>query len=302
MDEEVAKAMHCNESVIEYFETACWGCGLRLHLASYSPIFKCGWCGAITDRNQSVRKADSVCFSRWRGLRDRFFVALLFLFMIFVICAGVWAVYPVVFSVSYLYGMFHCTLTAILSICTILSFYLSAFRSAGTQTNVQWGSYPVVGKGSLENYTFCVYCGKPKSPRSHHCRSCKMCVLDMDHHCPFIGNCVGAANHRSFIAFLIAVVVSCTYVVSMSIYAGYHVWPPLEYEHLALARLSSLGAIGALKLVAAALANSALLLSARGLLLIYLAFASLSVEIVFRFLLGSANAMKLQQRLSSKLL
>ncbi|KAL8486044.1 hypothetical protein ACS0TY_022958 [Phlomoides rotata] len=29
-------------------------------------------------------------------------------------------------------------------------------------------------------------CSKPKSPRAHHCRSCGMCILDMDHHCPFV--------------------------------------------------------------------------------------------------------------------
>ncbi|KAM0945260.1 putative protein S-acyltransferase [Dioscorea sansibarensis] len=280
MDEEAPKEEHCNKSVIEDFETACWGCGLRLHLASYSPVFKCGWCGAITDRNQSVRKPDSVCFSRWMRLRDGFFVGLLFLFIIFVICAGVWAVYPVVFSVSYFCGVFHCTLTAILSIITILSFYLAAFWPAGTQANVQWGSYPVVGKSSLENYTFCLYCGKPKSPRSHHCRSCKICVLDMDHHCPFIGNCVGAANHRFFIAFLMSVVISCTYVAAMSIYGGYHVWPPLDYKYLTLSRLSSLGAIGTMKLIAAALADSALLLSGRGLVLIYLALQACLLKLV----------------------
>ncbi|KAL8536936.1 hypothetical protein ACS0TY_012212 [Phlomoides rotata] len=52
-------------------------------------------------------------------------------------------------------------------------------------------------------------CSKPKSPRSHHCRSCGMCILDMDHHCPFIGNCVGAANHRCFILFLISTPYIC---------------------------------------------------------------------------------------------
>ncbi|URE14345.1 DHHC palmitoyltransferase [Musa troglodytarum] len=72
----------------------------------------------------------------------------------------------------------------------------ATFRSAGAPANIPWGSYPIVEKDGLENYTYCAYCSKPKPPRAHHCRSCRMCVLDMDHHCPFIGNCVGAANHR----------------------------------------------------------------------------------------------------------
>lgn len=101
---------------------------------------------------------------------------------------GVWAVYPVVFSISQFCGIFHSTITVVLAVATISSFSVAAFRSPGTPPNVLWGSYPVVEKGDLENYTFCHYCSKPKSPRTHHCRSCGMCVLDMDHHCPFVSS------------------------------------------------------------------------------------------------------------------
>lgn len=99
---------------------------------------------------------------------------------------GVWAVYPVVFSISYFCGIFHSSITVILSMITLSMFSLAAFNSPGTPPIIEWGSYPVVGKGYLENYTFCHYCSKPKSPRAHHCSSCGMCILDMDHHCPFV--------------------------------------------------------------------------------------------------------------------
>ncbi|URE14344.1 DHHC palmitoyltransferase [Musa troglodytarum] len=238
--------------MLEDHKTTCWGCGLHLVLESYSPIFKCGWCGAITDQCKTLRKPDST---------------------------GVWAVYPAVFSISKFCGIFHCLLTSVLSIITVSSFCLAAFRSAGAPANIPWGSYPIVEKDGLENYTYCAYCSKPKPPRAHHCRSCRMCVLDMDHHCPFIGNCVGAANHRYFIAFLISVVISCAYVFLMTLYAGFHVWPPLEIRNLALSGFGIGSAASIVKEIVAALASSALLLSARGLILIYLSFASLSVEI-----------------------
>lgn len=96
-----------------------------------------------------------------------------------------WAIYPVIYSFS-LFGIFHSIITVALAIATISSFSLSAFRCAGTPPNLVWGSYPTVGNGDLENYTFCHYCSKPKSPRTHHCRSCGKCILDMDHHCPFV--------------------------------------------------------------------------------------------------------------------
>ncbi|KAG6529257.1 hypothetical protein ZIOFF_011453 [Zingiber officinale] len=186
MDEESSKEEHYASSSLDSHKVKCWGCGLNLLLESFSPIFKCGWCGAITDQSRALRKPDSACFSRWRCLRDRLFVTLLLCFMLFVICAGVWAIYPIIFSISMFYGVFHCLLTAILSILTITYFCMASFFPPGSPPNITWGSYPVVGKDGLDNYTFCAYCSKPKPPRAHHCRSCRMCVLDMDHHCPFV--------------------------------------------------------------------------------------------------------------------
>ncbi|CAD5187430.1 unnamed protein product, partial [Musa acuminata subsp. malaccensis] len=317
MDEAAVREENSVSLMLEDHKTTCWGCGLHLVLESYSPIFKCGWCGAITDQCKTLRKPDSTWFSWWRCVRDRLFVTILIFFMLFVICTGVWAVYPAVFSISKFCGIVHCLLTSVLSIITVSSFCLAAFRSAGAPANIPWGSYPIVEKDGLENYTYCAYCSKPKPPRAHHCRSCRMCVLDMDHHCPFIGNCVGAANHRYFIAFLISVVISCAYVFLMTLYAGFRVWPPLEIRNLALSGFGIGSAASIVKEIVAALASSALLLSARGLILIYLSFASLSVEIgivvllwqqlywiyeVYRVLLGTGNAGKSQDISSSKLL
>ncbi|KAF8398744.1 hypothetical protein HHK36_014602 [Tetracentron sinense] len=174
----------------------------------------------------------------------------------------------------------------ILSASTVSTFSLAAFRCAGTPPLIVWGSYPLVEKAGLENYTYCSYCSKPKSPRAHHCRSCGMCILDMDHHCPIIGNCVGAANHRHFIAFLFSAVISTLYVSVMSAYVGFHLWPPMAYR--SLGHLSGFDrdlAFRTMKEVILALLNSAVLLSARGLVLVYLFVASLSVDIGLSILL-----------------
>jgi hypothetical protein len=113
-------------------------------------------------------------------------------------------VYPIVFSINYFCGIFHSIITIILSVTTISSFILAAFQCAGMPPSIQWGFYPDVGKGDLENYTFCHHCSKPKSPRTHHCCSCGKCVLDMDHHCPFV-----SAYHLCFllIFFLITLLI-----------------------------------------------------------------------------------------------
>lgn len=251
-------------------------------LPSRAPVFKCGWCGAITD--QSKQKCDKNGL-RWRLLRDRCIVTIVIMFMLFIIFGGVWAIYPVVYSIS-LSGIFHSIITVTLAVATISSFSLSAFRCAGTPPNLVWGSYPTIGNGDLENYTFCHYCSRPKSPRTHHCRSCGKCILNMDHHCPFIGNCVGAANHRSFIAFLISGLFSTIYISIVSVHAGFHMWPPLTYSigRIHGTTIENL-AWRIVKETIFAFMRSVQLLSARGFILIYLFVASFSMMIGLSVLL-----------------
>lgn len=42
-----------------------------------------------------------------------------------------------------------------------------------------------------------------KPERAHHCSICKLCNAKMDHHCPFVQNCVGIHNHRYFVQMLV---------------------------------------------------------------------------------------------------
>mmetsp|Transcript_78323 Transcript_78323/g.162742 ORF Transcript_78323/g.162742 Transcript_78323/m.162742 type:complete len:390 (+) Transcript_78323:168-1337(+) len=54
----------------------------------------------------------------------------------------------------------------------------------------------------------CKWCLKYKPDRCHHCRVCNMCILRMDHHCPWVYNCIGFRNHKYF--FLVLVYASVT--------------------------------------------------------------------------------------------
>merc|ERR1719439_193603 len=55
----------------------------------------------------------------------------------------------------------------------------------------------------------CKWCGKYKPDRCHHCRGCRTCILKMDHHCPWIYNCVGFKNHKFFFLLLWFTVLDC---------------------------------------------------------------------------------------------
>jgi len=55
----------------------------------------------------------------------------------------------------------------------------------------------------------CKWCSKYKPDRCHHCRICRTCILKMDHHCPWIYNCVGFRNHKYFFLLVFYAAVDC---------------------------------------------------------------------------------------------
>ncbi|PFH31487.1 DHHC zinc finger domain-containing protein [Besnoitia besnoiti] len=60
----------------------------------------------------------------------------------------------------------------------------------------------------------CKWCLHYKPDRTHHCRVCRSCVLKMDHHCPWIDNCVGWGNHKFFMLAVIYSAVLSIYVAA----------------------------------------------------------------------------------------
>lgn len=59
----------------------------------------------------------------------------------------------------------------------------------------------------------CISCNCIKPPRAHHCKTCEKCILNMDHHCPWINNCVGFRNQKHFVLFLAYTFISTVWVI-----------------------------------------------------------------------------------------
>lgn len=55
---------------------------------------------------------------------------------------------------------------------------------------------------SIEPLSMCRSCLTIRTPRSFHCSTCNFCVEIHDHHCPWMGTCIGLRNLKAFICFL----------------------------------------------------------------------------------------------------
>lgn len=69
--------------------------------------------------------------------------------------------------------------------------------------------------------SFCRTCEIVRPPRCHHCRICHRCVLQFDHHCHWVNNCIGYNNYRSFLGLLLHIVLACWYGLAVLVVPFY---------------------------------------------------------------------------------
>lgn len=71
---------------------------------------------------------------------------------------------------------------------------------------------------------FCEKCQLIKPDRAHHCSVCGTCVLKMDHHCPWVNNCVGFHNYKFFMLFLAYALLYCMFITATSLQYFIQFW------------------------------------------------------------------------------
>uniref|UniRef100_A0A1D1YZH4 S-acyltransferase n=1 Tax=Anthurium amnicola TaxID=1678845 RepID=A0A1D1YZH4_9ARAE len=128
-------------------------------------------------------------------------------------------------------GFYNALVFSFLALMSLASFFAAVLVDPGHVP----ASFVPDTEGSQGNgvrLKYCDRCCSYKPPRSHHCRVCRMCVLKMDHHCLWINNCVGYANYKPFVIFVL-------YASSSSIYSMVmFVCSTLQNDHKFIGRAS----------------------------------------------------------------
>ncbi|KAF7457680.1 putative palmitoyltransferase [Cryptosporidium felis] len=111
-----------------------------------------------------------------------------------------------------------------LVLMTVVCFVMSIVTKPGTIPNTPEWSLKTIDESNHQSKAvskelksngerrYCKWCAKYKPDRTHHCRVCQACVLKMDHHCPWISNCVGWGNHKYLLLLIFYSAITCTFI------------------------------------------------------------------------------------------
>lgn len=76
--------------------------------------------------------------------------------------------------------------------------------------------------GTVINLKWCYTCRIWRPPRAAHCSECNVCVERLDHHCPWMGQCIGRRNYRFFLGYITSTCLLCTYTCGLSLLVFVH--------------------------------------------------------------------------------
>ena len=147
-----------------------------------------------------------------------FLVVLAVVLVAFLGYVGIFVALPQVCERGSIYSYIH----SFNGTFIIFNIYFNYYFAVSTSPGHPEGAVASVrtiedGDTGIQDFKECKKCNAPKPPRSHHCSVCKRCILKMDHHCPYINNCVGHFNYRYFFCFLLWTTVGTFY---LSIFSG----------------------------------------------------------------------------------
>jgi len=79
--------------------------------------------------------------------------------------------------------------------------YLKLHEQKTFYLNLQ-SNTSVGGNAYIYRMKFCETCNIFRPLRTSHCHDCNNCVMGFDHHCVWLGTCIGKLNYSIFFQFI----------------------------------------------------------------------------------------------------
>jgi len=73
-------------------------------------------------------------------------------------------------------------------------------RANGNDVGGKYAGLPTDGR-DLSDWRYCDLCSVYQPPTAAHCPDCNLCIDGYDHHCPWMGTCIGKRNMKAFVSF-----------------------------------------------------------------------------------------------------
>lgn len=213
----------------------CWHCRSLLQVAEMNQYYwRCGMCRRVNGRPDYARGFVNgilrLGLCRFYLSRIVHAVAVLTMSAIIVVALA-WALpsvsrdYPMTVKIAVW------AVSLALSANVVISFVKASRRSPGQVPRLsrrRWAQL-VAGEecatGVENRLPWCDVCDNLKPPRAHHCSTCSTCVVEMDHHCVFLHNCVGAGNIANFIQLLVSLLAGTGFV---TLYSAAVLWKTMR--------------------------------------------------------------------------
>ena len=129
-----------------------------------------------------TRENDSIwCNFNYCGTGD-IYASFTFFLILFAAIAGTYSIIIPWLGFSS-YGIFLIILLNFPGSMALLSFFITMLTDPGT---VPSSAKPLTNADATNPMCWCSLCKAFKPPRAHHCKTCRRCVVKMDHHCPWV--------------------------------------------------------------------------------------------------------------------
>ena len=142
------------------------------------------------------------------AIGPHWYVSLFGFALILFVAAGL--LYP-------LYPIFTPTILAIYTLVSgsVLAIYLMMIFSDPGIVPAPRSASILMDKEEGTAFT-CKRCLTPKEARAIHCEDCDICIEGLDHHCIWVGKCVGKKNLRLFYVFVGSVPLFMVFVMGVA--------------------------------------------------------------------------------------